>query len=180
MQAFLVKLRLCLALSPSELGCTTLVRYKIDTGSHAPVRHNPRRVSASERTEIKTQVEDMLQRGIISRSYSRWSLPVVLVKKMDGTTRVCVDCRRLNSITKPDVYPLPRLDDALDRLYGAKYFTTLGLLSGYWQVDLEDEAEKTALITPDGLHHFNRLLFGLSNAFATFQRLMDRVLRHLN
>lgn len=102
------------------------------------------------------------------------------MKKKDDTTRFCVDYRLLNSIPKPDVYPLSRLEDALDRLHGDKYFKTLDLLSGYWQVGFqENDAEKIAFVTLDGLYHFNRIPFRLSNTPSTFQRLMDRVLGHL-
>lgn len=95
------------------------------------------------------------------------------MRKKDGTLRFCVDYRKLNSVTKVDLYPLPRIDDALDKLQGADYFTTLDLVSGYWRVELDPEdAEKTAFATPG-----NRLPFGLCNA--TFQRLMDRVLGNL-
>ncbi len=105
---------------------------------------------------------------------------MVLVKKKDQSLSFCVDYSRLNSVTKRDVYPLPRIDDILEALAGARYFTTLDLMSGYWQVSLDPAArEKTAFVTHSGLSEFNVLPFGLCNAPATFQRLMQIVLAGL-
>ena len=119
----------------------------------------------------------MLKAGIATPSKSPWASPIVLVKKKDGSTRFCTDYRKLNSITKKDVYPIPRLDDALDRLGGCKYFTSLDMASGYWQIPVaEKDRAKTAFITPDGLYEYNVMPFGLCNAGATFQRSMDRML----
>ncbi|GBM83446.1 Uncharacterized protein K02A2.6 [Araneus ventricosus] len=111
---------------------------------------------------------------------SPWSSPVVLVKKKNGEWRFCVDYRRLNKVTKKDVYPLPRIDDALDCLAGARIFSMMDLKSGYWQVELDDkDREKTAFVTPDGLLEFKVMPFGLCNAPASFERMMDSVLRGL-
>ena len=122
-------------------------------------------------------MQEMLDNGVIVPSYSPWASPVVLVAKKDGSTHFCVDYRKLNSITKMDVYPLPWIDDSLDLLAECKYFTTLDLASDYWQVGMsQDSQEKTAFVTSDGLYKFTVMPFGLCNAPATFQRLMESVL----
>lgn len=145
-----------------------------------PVHQHPYRVSYKEREAIRSQVKEMLRDDVIQPSTSPWASPVVLVEKKDKTLRFCVDYRKLNSVTKRDVYPLPRIDDALDRLRNARYFSSLDLKSGYWQIEVDErDREKTAFVTPDGLFEFKVLPFGLCSAPATFQRMMDTVLAGL-
>ena len=170
----------CFHSTGSDLGSTHAVRHKIDVGDAHPIHLPPHRASVRDRDVIAEHIKEMLAKQIITPSFSPWSSPVVLVKKKSGEVRFCVDYRRLNSITKKDVYPLPRIEDVLDRLGGAKYFSSLDLASGYWQVAMDPEhQEKTAFVTQDGLFEFRRMPFGLCNAPATFQRLMDRVLAGL-
>lgn len=162
------------------LGRTSVAVHRIDTDGRSIVRRRPYRVSAAERKIIEDNVADMLQRDIIRPSSSSWSSPVVLVRKKDGSVRFCVDYRALNKITRKDVYPMPRIDDALDTLQGAQYFSSLDLRSGYWQIPMhEADKDKTAFATPDGLYEFNVMPFGLCNAPATFERMIDTVLRGL-
>ena len=121
----------------------------------------------------------MLDQGAIQHLDSPWSSPVVLAKK-DGSTRFCIDSRKVNEVTRKDAYSLTRVDDTLDTLVGSKYFSTLDLASGYWQVEVaENDQPKTAFTTPEGLFQFHVMPFELCNAPATFQRLMDRVLSGL-
>lgn len=163
------------------LGRTNIVQHRIDTGDARPIRQAPRRLPLAKREEAEVIVQDMEQDKIIEPSDSPWTSPVVLVKKKDGTTRFCVDYRRLNDVTKKDSYPLPRIDDTLDTLAGCKVFSTLDLKSGYWQVELDPrDKEKTAFSTGTGLWQFNVMPFGLCNAPATFERLMENILRGLS
>lgn len=159
---------------------TTAAHHTIETDGSAVIRRRPYRVSSSERKIIEDNVADMLKKKVIRPSTSSWSSPIVLVRKKDGSVRFCVDYRALNRITRKDVYPMPRIDDALDCLQGAEFFSSLDLRSGYWQIPMaEADKEKTAFTTPDGLYEFNVMPFGLCNAPATFERMMDTVLRGL-
>ena len=162
---------------PHDLGCTDLIKHSINTGEAAPIRQSPRRPPLAKREEADRAVQEMWKHGVIEPSASPWSSPVVLVSKKDGSTRFCVDYRKLNDVTRKDSYPLPRIDDTIDALSGAEWFSTLDLKSGYWQVQLDDHAkEKTAFSTGNGLWQFKVMPFGLCNAPATFERLMEQVL----
>ena len=134
-------------------------------------RSNPKNL-----TFIKDEIARMEKQGLIRKSASPWASPVVVVGKKGGDLRFCVDYRKLNAVTKPDMYPLPRIDDMLESFNGAAWFTTLDLASGYWQVEMhEPDVEKTAFVTPFGLYEFLVMPFGLSYAPGTFQRLMNRI-----
>lgn len=166
--------------SDNPIRQTHVAEHVIDTGDSRPIHQHPYRHSPFERQQIEQQVEEMLRDGIIRESHSPWSSPVVLVKKPNGTWRFCVDFRRVNEVTKKDVHPLPRIDDILDVLQGSKYFTTLDLTSGYWQVGIkEEDKQKTAFACGPGLYEFNVVPFGLCNAPATFQRMINKVLSGL-
>ena len=142
------------------------------------IKQRVRRYPAARREEERQLVEDMLAIGIIQESNSTRSSPTVQVKKKDGTTRFCIDYRRLNQATKVDTYPLPHIEDSLNTLDGARFFCSLDLASGYWQVEMDvADREKAAFVTQGGLYEFRVMPFGLVNAPATFERLMERVLR---
>ena len=162
-------------------GRTEAVMHDIDTGSTRPIRCNPRKLSPKKIKIQQELVDKMLEEGQIEHSVSAWSAPTVLVTKKDGTTRFCVDYRRLNDKTKKDAFPLPRIDDSLNSLSGQAWFSTLDLASGYWQVRLSEDAKpKTAFATHSGLFQFAVMPFGLCNAPATFERLMSQVMRGLH
>lgn len=133
----------------NSLGHTSVALHNINTGDSLPIRQYPRRLPYHHRAEVEKQVKDMLSQGVIQPSTSPWSSPIVLVKKKDGSYRFCVDYRKLNSITKVDAHPLPRVDDLLKSLNGNTIFSTLDLRSGYWQVGMHpSDCEKTAFSTP--------------------------------
>ena len=165
----------------NDLGNTPLLEHGIET--YGPPLHQPyRRQNPAVRREEMTQVQQMLSSNVICPSNSPWASQVVMVRKKDGSLRFCVDFRQLNAATVKEAHPLPRIDDLLDALHGAKWFSTLDLKNGYWQVPIaEQDKAKTAFRTSSGqLFEFNQVPFGLCNAPATFSRLMDRVLAGLH
>jgi transposase InsO family protein/predicted aspartyl protease len=180
LKLLLVKHRALFATSNSDLGRTTLVEHDIDTGDCLPIRQPARRPAITQQPLIEQHLKEMLEAGVISPAQSPWAAPVVLVKKKDGSVRFCVDYRRLNAVTRFDAYPLPRIDETFEALSGARYFCTLDLISGYWQVGLTERAkQRSAFITREGLFKWNVMPFGLCNAPSTFERLMETVLAGL-
>ena len=168
------------SLRKDDRGETQLVELHIDTGDAEPRKYPVRRVPFAVRKEIAQNLREMQDANIIQPSNSPWASPVVLVRKKDGTLRFCVDYRGLNSVTKLDQFPLPRIDDLLDQLGRPRFFTTLDLASGYWQIRVaKPSREKTAFVTHCGLFEFCVMPFGLTNAPAVFQRLMQKVLSDL-
>ena len=149
----------------------------VEPGSRPADRHMYR-MSPAEKAEIQRQVTEGLKRGIIEPSTSPYGAPCLFVSKPDGSLRMCVDYRALNKVTVKNKYPLPRIDDLLDQLHGATVFSSLDLQSGYHQIRIKDEdVPKTAFKTPMGLYQFRVLAFGLTNAPATFQNVMNDVFR---
>ena len=170
------------AKNKSDLGRTKVVRHSINNSNKRPIKIRPGRMPQSKREEGKKEIQRMLDQGIIVPWKSPWAAPVVLVRKKDGSVRVCTDFRQLNKHTIKDSYPLPRIDDSLDALGGSMWFSTLDLASGFWQVemDLKDQ-EKTAFsMAGGGLYEYKVMPFGLANSPATFERLMEQVLMGLH
>ena len=180
LQEFLTNYADVFAENDLDVGHFTQVQHQIDTGDARPIRQPPRRTPLGFQAEEEDHLKQMLDAGIIRPSQSAWASPVVLVRKKDGKVRWCVDYRRLNNVTIKDAYPIPKIDECLDTLRGASWFSTLDMQSGYWQVGIHPQDQpKTAFATKHGLYEFNRLSFGLCNAPGTFQRAMELVMRGL-
>ena len=163
-----------------DLGLFSEIEHKIDTKGATPVKHRMRRTPLGFAAEEDKTLQSMLAAGVIEPSQSEWASAPVLVRKKDGSLRYCVDFRDLNARTVRDVFPLPLIDECLDTLAGTQYFSTLDMASGYWQISIDPaDRHKTAFLTRDGLFHHVRMGFGLTNAPATFQRVINQVLRGL-
>ncbi|XP_063361755.1 uncharacterized protein LOC134650752 [Cydia amplana] len=155
---------------------TPYAEHRIETGEHPPIAVPPYRLNPAKKELMKKEIDKMLKDDIIEECESAWSSPALMVPKANGEIRFCVDYRRLNAITKSDTYPMPRIDDLLQNTKRDCYMSTLDLRSSYWQVMLrEADRDKSSFVCPLGTFRFKRMPFGLKNAPATFQRLIDRL-----
>ena len=135
----------------NEPGKRNLIEHYNETESAGPLRQPPYWLPYAQRRAVLEELTEMETHGLIEPSTSEWSAPIVVVEKKDGTLRLCVDYRRLNTVTRTDAYPLPRIHELLDRIGQAKYITTMDLTQGYWQVPVAEESQpKTAFTTQGG------------------------------
>ncbi|CAB5214806.1 unnamed protein product [Rhizophagus irregularis] len=161
-----------------KISKTNIVKCNIRLKDETPINQKAYRESTENREIIKREIDKMLKEEIIQESCSLWSSPVVIVNKKTGDKRFCIDFRKINQMTITDAYPLPRIDDLLEKFRVAKWFTTIDLASGYWQIEMkEEDKEKTAFICSQGLYEFNVMPFGLKNAPAIFQRTMNKIFK---
>ncbi|CAM5135655.1 unnamed protein product [Natator depressus] len=158
-------------------GQTTVIRHMIQTTLGQVVQEATCPLPRQMREIVEKEIQTMVELGVIKQSQSEWRSPIVLVPKPDGSHHFCIDFRKVNAISKFDAYPMPRIDELLDRLGTANYITTLDLTKGYWQIPLDPHfREKTAFTTPTGLYQFFQMPFGLHGTPATFQRMTDHLL----
>ena len=165
-----------------DLGKCNILKHDIKITDPQPFKERYRRIPPHLYEEVKAHLQEMVEVGVIRRSFSPWASAVVLVRKKDGGLRFCIDLCKLNNRTVKDGYSLPRIEDTLDCLHGAVWFSTLDLKSGYWQVELEEDVKPLTAFTmgPLGFWECERMPFGLTNAPATFQRLMESCLGELH
>ena len=160
---------------------TNVVYHDIDVDGATPIKQHPYRLNPEKAKILKQEVDYMLQNDIIEPSHSDWSSPCVMVPKPDGSFRVCQDFRSTNLKSKTDSYPIPRIDDCIDKIGHAKFVSKFDLLKGYWQVPLTERAKEiSAFVTPDGLYQYKVMPFGLKNAPATFQRLVNNIIAEVD
>lgn len=163
-----------------DLGFTDKVKHEIKLVDDTPVTQPYRRIPPNQYKEVQEHISKLLRKGVIKESESSYASPVVIVRKSDGSIRLCVDYRKLNLKTKKDAFPLPRIDESFDALQGAQYFSTVDLASGYHQVMVDErDRHKTAFTTPFGLFEYLRMPMGVCNGPATFQRLMQATMNDL-
>lgn len=159
-----------------DVGLAKGVTHHIQLNDPRPFRERSRRITPADIDDVRRHIKDLLAAGIIKESRSPYASPIVIARKKNGSVRMCIDYRTLNSRTIPDQYTTPRIDEVLDCLSGSRWFTVLDLRSGYYQVEMAEESkDKTAFICPLGFYQFERMPQGVTGAPATFQRLMEKV-----
>ena len=160
---------------------TDLIEHDVDVGDSAPIKQHPYRVSPMKKELLDKKVQYMLKNDIIEESQSNWSSPCILVPKHDSGFRFCTDFRKVNDKTKSDSFPIPRIADCIDQIGNAKLVSTFDMLKGYWQVPLTQRArEISAFVTPSGLYQYKVMPFGMKNAPATFQRMVNKLVRDID
>uniref|UniRef100_A0A674CT74 Gypsy retrotransposon integrase-like protein 1 n=1 Tax=Salmo trutta TaxID=8032 RepID=A0A674CT74_SALTR len=164
-----------------DVGCSKSTHHTIRVTEDKPFRERSRRLAPADVEDVRKHLNNLKSSGIISESRSPYASPIVVVRKKNGTIRMCVDYRTLNKRTVPDQYTVPRVEDALTCLSGSKWFSVLDLRSGYYQIPMGDtDKEKTAFICPVGFYQFERMPQGVSGAPATFQRVMEKTVGDMN
>lgn len=160
-----------------KLGMAKEAQHRIVTLAE-PIKQRYYPVSPVMQQHIDVELDKMLKLGVVEKSRSAWSSPILLIRKKDGTYRFCIDFRKVNKVTERDAYPLPYVSSILDRLRDAQFITSLDIKTAYWQIPMEETSKQyTAFTVPNrGLFQFTRMPFGLHNAPATWQRLIDHVL----
>ncbi len=170
-----------ISLNDSDLGHVTIVQHTIDTGDHKPIRETLRPHPRAHLPIIDKMIDGMLEQGVIEPSRSEWASNITLARKKDNTWRFCCDTRKLNLITKKDLYPLKRVDTCLDTLAGSIWFSTLDMRSGFHQISMsEKDRDKTSFVSHRGSYRWTRMPYGLCNSPATFQRVMDTIMVDLD
>ena len=171
LKSLLLKYKHLFAEVPSQ---TKKIYHDVDVGKASSVRQHPYRLNPEKSEFLRKEVQYLLEHDFIEPSDSDWCSPVVLVKKANGSYRMCSDYRKLNSVTKSDSFPIPRIDDCIDKIGNAKYISKFDLLKGFWQIPLTDRAKRlSAFVTPEGLYQYKVMPFGMKNSPATFQRLIN-------
>ena len=161
-------------------GLTDVIEHDVELIDERPIKQHPYCLNPVKAEIVKKEIDYMLDNNLVVKSKSSWSSLVVLVDKEDNQHRLCVDYRKVNSVTKPDNYPLPRVIDCLDAVGAATCITKLDMLKGYWQVPLTPRArEISAFVTPHGSYECLVMPFGMRNAASTFQRLMHLILHDI-
>ena len=170
------------SLEPNEIGCTDTAEHVIELLDTEPFKERFRRIAPPLVEEVREHIQEMLDWGAIHPSQSPWCNTVVLMRKKDGGLRFCIDFRRLNSRTKKDAYPLPRMQETMESMVGARFFSTMDLKSGFWQVKMAKDSQQYTAFTVGsmGVYEFLRMPYGLCNAPVTFQKLMQNCLGELN
>lgn len=168
------------ARSKLDLGRCDVIKHRINTTSDAPVYQRAYRIPYSQRDEMAKQIRDLEEEGIVEPSKSPWGAPALLVEKPDGSSRLVVDYRRLNAVTRVDPYPIPDIQETLAQLGSARYFSVVDLAAGFWQIEMDPrDKNKTAFNTPSGHYEWNRMPMGLVNSPAVWQRTADVILEGL-
>ncbi|KAM9741692.1 uncharacterized protein ACNS7B_012695 isoform 1-T1 [Menidia menidia] len=164
-----------------DFGCTDAVKHTIKLNDETPFKHRARPIHPQDLEAVREHLGDLFGAGIIRESKSPFSSPIVVVRKRNGSVRLCIDYRKLNLQTIKDAYALPNLEESFCALTGSKWFTVLDLKSGYYQIEMaEEDKAKTAFVTPLGFWEWNRMPQGITNAPSTFQRLMERCMGDLH
>ena len=170
------------SLEKNEIGCTDSAEHVIELMDDEPFKERFWWIAPPLLEEVRENLQEMLDGGAIQPSKSPWCNAIVLVRKKDGTLRFCIDFRKLNARTKNDSFPLPRMQETMESMVGALFFSSMDLKSGFWQVRMSEKSRQYTAFTVGslGVYEFLRMPYGLCNAPATFQRLMQNCLGELN